>query len=558
MKVLKEGLDGLGNSPVFLLAGDLSYADGFNPRWDTWSMMFEPLLSKVQMISCVGNHEVRLSLPTHLGSPRRPRCYSATSQVSSSEQFVNYDARFPTPYKASGSTSPHWFSKEVGPVHVISLCSYCATYPGSWQYEWLVSDFESIDREKTPWVIVMTHAPWYNSNTAHQGEAEPHRVDMEELLYDNGVDIFVNGHVHSYERSIGVYNGCLNECAPNFITLGDGGNYEGTYYNWIQPPPWSVVRESSFGVAFLEIENATHAYWNWTRQGCEKGPVPASNPPKAVSILHDGPPDWAIDLDPECEGMLGGGWSTDRFSADRTWIVRPEPSKRKPAANSACPAKNDAPCTFPPYPPAPPPPPGPPPDPPAPPPRTHPTCNPGDPPCGESDNCMCVSDYPSRRSMLFGPIPPPDGCYCLPPIDEILRPATVFSNDPRENECVPPTLSRQNLAVRTPCSRHLQAADPHGRQVRSQEESLPRSNHGLYRRWREPAREHAGLLLSGGAAPGVALSYKCWAVASRPGSATSRRPLSLLWNGPLGPPSNPSNPVHHPGHALYRHLLHAT
>jgi len=88
MNVLIEGLDGLENNPVFLLGGDLSYADGFNPRWDTWSMMFEPLISKVQMLTCPGNHEVRL--PTHLGSqhnlaiippPRhnRRRCRRASS-----------------------------------------------------------------------------------------------------------------------------------------------------------------------------------------------------------------------------------------------------------------------------------------------------------------------------------------------------------------------------------------------------------------------------------------------------------------------------------------------
>ena len=464
---------------------------------------------------------------------------------------MNYDARFPTPYKASGSTSPHWFSKEVGPVHVISLCSYCATHPGSWQYEWLVSDFESIDREKTPWVIVMTHAPWYNSNSAHQGEAEPHRVDMEELLYDNGVDIFMNGHVHSYERSIGVYNGCLNECAPNFITLGDGGNYEGTYYNWIQPPPWSVVRESSFGVAFLEIENATHAYWNWTRQGCEKGPVPGTD--QAISVLDDGPPDWAIDLDPECEGMLGGGWSTDRFSADRTWIVRPEPSKRKPAANSACPAKNDAPCTFPPYPPAPPPPPDPPPAPPAPPPRQHPTCNPGDPPCLPRNppyTCMCVKPGgPSRRNMLFGPIPPPDDgdCYCLPPLDEIPKgelAVTHFSDDPRENQCAPASLSAKTSRSRAPFfappPAGYWAAWPPSTTTRRKPAWMQSRTPSPLARTRSRAcwaPAEVGGRGACGAGGGAGPKQKCWAVASR--QALPRLGLSPLFQIPRRPRAAP-------------------
>ncbi|EOD11163.1 hypothetical protein EMIHUDRAFT_67476, partial [Emiliania huxleyi CCMP1516] len=89
-------------------------------------------------------------------------------------------------------------------------------------------------------------------------EAEPMRLDMEELLYDAGVDIVINGHVHAYERSVPVYNACLKECAPNYVVIGDGGNYEGASTQWIQPPPWSKVRESSFGVGFLTIINDTH------------------------------------------------------------------------------------------------------------------------------------------------------------------------------------------------------------------------------------------------------------------------------------------------------------
>jgi UDP-2,3-diacylglucosamine pyrophosphatase LpxH len=50
----------------------------------------------------------------------------------------------------------------------------------------------------------MLHAPWYNSNTAHQGEKES--VDMmaamETLLYQHNVDILFAGHVHAYERNV--------------------------------------------------------------------------------------------------------------------------------------------------------------------------------------------------------------------------------------------------------------------------------------------------------------------------------------------------------------------
>ena len=36
---------------------------------------------------------------------------------------------------------------------------------GSLQHAWLRRDLAAIDRAATPWVIVMMHAPWYNSNS---------------------------------------------------------------------------------------------------------------------------------------------------------------------------------------------------------------------------------------------------------------------------------------------------------------------------------------------------------------------------------------------------------
>lgn len=55
---------------------------------------------------------------------------------------------------------------------------------------------------KTPWLLVLLHAPWYNSNYAHQGEGNRMMAAMEQLLYAAGVDLVLAGHVHAYERSV--------------------------------------------------------------------------------------------------------------------------------------------------------------------------------------------------------------------------------------------------------------------------------------------------------------------------------------------------------------------
>lgn len=84
------------------------------------------------------------------------------------------------------------------------LGSYTDFGPGSNQYRWLESDLKKVDRSKTPWLIVIIHAPWYNSNVDHQGEKQS--VDMKEsmegLLYEARVDVVFAGHVHAYERFV--------------------------------------------------------------------------------------------------------------------------------------------------------------------------------------------------------------------------------------------------------------------------------------------------------------------------------------------------------------------
>lgn len=66
----------------------------------------------------------------------------------------------------------------------------------------LQNDLAKVDRSKTPWLITILHAPWYNTNHAHQGNGDAMKADMEEVLYNANVDLVVGGHVHAYERSV--------------------------------------------------------------------------------------------------------------------------------------------------------------------------------------------------------------------------------------------------------------------------------------------------------------------------------------------------------------------
>lgn len=235
---------------VFLLPGDLSYADTQQPLWDSFGRLVEPYASVRPWMTVEGNHEIE------------------TIPILHGKGFTAYNARWPMAYEASGSSSNLYYSFDVagGSVHVIMLGSYADYGADSDQYKWLKDDLARVDRARTPWVFVALHAPWYNSNTAHKGEGEAMRKAMEELLYRARVDVVFAGHVHAYERFGRVYDNAADPCGPVYITIGDGGNREGLAMTFEEPaPPISMYREPSFGYGRLSVIDDNKTHWTWRR-----------------------------------------------------------------------------------------------------------------------------------------------------------------------------------------------------------------------------------------------------------------------------------------------------
>ncbi|KXZ43141.1 hypothetical protein GPECTOR_100g13 [Gonium pectorale] len=55
----------------------------------------------------------------------------------------------------------------------------------------------------------------------------------EDIFYEYGVDMVFNGHVHAYERTHPMYKYQPDTCGPIYVTIGDGGNVEGPYRNYV-------------------------------------------------------------------------------------------------------------------------------------------------------------------------------------------------------------------------------------------------------------------------------------------------------------------------------------
>uniref|UniRef100_A0A0E0MJN6 Purple acid phosphatase n=1 Tax=Oryza punctata TaxID=4537 RepID=A0A0E0MJN6_ORYPU len=252
---------------VALVAGDLSYADGKQPLWDSFGRLVQPLASARPWMVTEGNHEKEKKPPP-------PPVDGVGVGVKLSSRFAAYNARWRMPREESGSPSNLYYSFDAagGAVHVVMLGSYAYVEERgegtSEQRAWLERDLAGVDRRRTPWLVAVAHVPWYNTNGAHQGEGERMRRAMERLLYDARVDVVFSAHIHAYERFTRIYDNEANSQGPMYITIGDGGNEDGHSDKFIEDHELahlSEFREMSFGHGKLRIVSETKAIWTWHR-----------------------------------------------------------------------------------------------------------------------------------------------------------------------------------------------------------------------------------------------------------------------------------------------------
>jgi hypothetical protein len=252
----------------------ISKPSQYNPgRWDSWFRLMEPLMSRVPNNGANGNHD--------------------TEQASiDGIVFPSYTARVPTPYIESGSPSHQFFSTNVGNIHFVYLTSYedytlgSTIATSSAQIQWLISDLSAVDRTLTPWIIAINHNPWYHTYSTHYKENECQRFAFEPILYAYGVDIMLNGHVHSYERSNPVYNYAEDPCGIIHILVGNAGNEDGRpYFNYTDD---NFPANCNGGDPTLKTLSATNYNASiYFPSYCPGGPFYTGNPPPYAQNFGD-------------------------------------------------------------------------------------------------------------------------------------------------------------------------------------------------------------------------------------------------------------------------------
>ena len=201
---------------LMLLLGDNAYSDGTDLEYQSaiFENMYEEKLQNTVVWSTLGNHDG----------------HAADSDTQTGPYYEIFT--FPTQAEAGGvaSGTEAYYSFDYANAHFIILDSYESDRDvGGAMYNWAESD---IQNSVADWNIAFWHHPAY-SKGSHDSDNCSKCSDMREnflpMLEDNGVDLVMAGHSHSYERSyfLNGHYGESNTFDPNIHTVPPTGYGDG-------------------------------------------------------------------------------------------------------------------------------------------------------------------------------------------------------------------------------------------------------------------------------------------------------------------------------------------
>ena len=174
------------NGEAFDLAihnGDIAYSNGTYAQFESFFFpYYRNWLRRVAIFPAIGNHDERT------GSATPYRTLFALPRDGASPAFPNNAERF--------------YSFDFGPVHFVSLdteAAFLSTTRRQEQLAWLAEDLANAQSQ--PWRIVFFHRPPYSSGAEH-GSDVAIRQAVGPILERYRVQVVLNGHEHSYERTV--------------------------------------------------------------------------------------------------------------------------------------------------------------------------------------------------------------------------------------------------------------------------------------------------------------------------------------------------------------------
>jgi len=216
---------GSRHTDLWLMLGDNAYDDGTDSEYQSAVFnMYPTVLRNSVLWPTLGNHDGH--------------------SASSSSQTGPYYNVFTLPRNAEAggvaSGTEAYYSFDYGNIHFVCLNSYDVDRAATGaMLTWLKSDLAANTKD---WLVAFFHHPPY-SKGSHNSDSETELVQMREnalpILEDNGVDLVLAGHSHSYERSKfldGHYGSSSSLTSAHVLDSGSGReDGDGAYQKAVGP-----------------------------------------------------------------------------------------------------------------------------------------------------------------------------------------------------------------------------------------------------------------------------------------------------------------------------------
>jgi predicted MPP superfamily phosphohydrolase len=194
------------------------------------------------------------------------------------KNFSNVNARFEMPLYEQ--TNNHYYSYNIENVHLISInFDLVLEHPHLLDpmVHWLKEDLIQANntRETRPWIILYTHRPMYCSKLDELDCQINHKrfKKVDDLLYEYRVDLYLSGHIHTYERMLPIYNNevmgyqskaddphyhhIINPEATVFVIQGKAGHYDNFEGDPYRTSKFSVKVIDKYSVLSVQVLSST-------------------------------------------------------------------------------------------------------------------------------------------------------------------------------------------------------------------------------------------------------------------------------------------------------------
>lgn len=231
-------------SDFVMIAGDLSYANGEQPVWDDWFNQTEHLFAQVPVMCCPGNHEDK------------------------DGSGAAYRTRFSHPGQGT------FYSFDYENVHFMVSTAGALIDDGTLPQELINIELDLAQaalRRAAGEIDFIVFVQHYTIWTDEEGRSpmNPTLVLLEEnIMLRYGVDLLINGHDHSYQRSVPMGLGLPLAFGYTQVTAGGGGVGIRTFSG---QSAWSAAQARRYSFVEYAVDGPTITATTWAVDEAEDG-----------------------------------------------------------------------------------------------------------------------------------------------------------------------------------------------------------------------------------------------------------------------------------------------